>query len=264
MKNKLFMTLIAMLLCLSLAIPAFAEEIAGAAHVVDGAGLLTESEKADLDSALAAAGSKHSLLFAVVTAESLGEQTPMQYADAQFQALYGDADGAMLLVAMETGDWYLSTCGKGITVFTDAGIAYIGEKIVPFLSDGEYKKAFDTFTELCDAFAVQAESGEPYDSGNLPHEPLSTVWIVIAPVVGFLLALLVVGNMKSKLKTVRAQDEAANYIRKDSLIITGSRDLYLYRTVTRTKKAENQDSSSGSSTHESSSGTTHGGGGGKF
>lgn len=179
--------------------------------------------------------------------------------------MYGDVDGVLLLISMEYGDWQISTCGKGITIFTDAGIDYIGEKVVAYLVNDDFKNAFDEFAQLCDDFAVQAESGEPYDSSNLPREPLSALWIVIALVVGFLLALMVVGNMKSKLKTVRSQDGAASYIRDGSMNITNSSDLYLYRTVTRTKKAEeNNNSSSGSSTHTSSSGTTHGGGGGKF
>ncbi len=35
---------------------------------------------------------------------------------------------------------YISTCGYGITVFTDAGIQYIGEQIKEDLSDGDFQK----------------------------------------------------------------------------------------------------------------------------
>lgn len=52
-------------------------------------------------------------------------------------------------------------------------------------------------------------------------------------------------------------------MKKESLNITEKRDLFLYRTVSRTAKPKNE-SSGGSSTHTSSSGSTHGGGGGKF
>lgn len=72
--------------------------------------------------------------------------------------------------------------------------------------------------------------------------------------------------MKGKLKTVRAQKAANSYMKKDSMQITESRDLFLYHTVTRTAKASGGSSGGrgGSSTHRSASGTTHGGGGGKF
>lgn len=266
MKNKLFTLVTVILLCAMLTVGAFALSVPEEqAHFIDDAGLLTENEAESIESALGSVGAKHSLEIAIVTTDSLGDKTAAEYADDAFDAMYGDADGVLLLISMEYGDWYISTCGKGITVFTDAGIEYIGQKIIEHLSDSEFKTAFDEFAQLCDDFAAQAENGEPFDSNNLPREPLSAVWIIIAVVVGFLLSLMVVGNMKSKLKTVRSQDGAADYIRDGSMNITGSRDLYLYRTVTRVKKAdENKNNSSGSSTHTSSSGTTHGGGGGKF
>ena len=101
------------------------------------------------------------------------------------------------------------------------------------------------------------------NSHNLPKEPLSLIWIPISIAVGVCLSFIIVGNMKSKLKTVRFQAAASNYMKNGSLNITESRDLFLYNTVTRTAKPKNN-SSSGSSTHTSSSGSTHGGGGGKF
>lgn len=63
----------------------------------------------------------------------------------------------------------------------------------------------------------------------------------------------------------QAQDGSlpGNYMKRGSLNVTESRDLFLYKTFTRTAKPKNN-SSSGSSMHTSSSGSTHGGGGGKF
>lgn len=164
---------------------------------------------------------------------------------------------------MEDRDWYVSTCGYGITAFTDAGIEYIGEQIKSDLSDGKYASAFDSYAELCDDFITQARTDKPYDNGNLPSKPLSLIWIPIAIVIGFVLAKIIVGSMKSKLKTVREQAAANSYVRSNSMNITDNRDMFLYNTITRTARPKN-DSSSGSSTHTSSSGTTHGGGGGKF
>ena len=170
----------------------------------------------------------------------------------------------MLLISVEDNDWYISTCGYGITVFTDAGIEYIGKQIKGELSDGNFAGAFDKFAYLCDDFITQARTGEPYDVKNLPKEPLSLIWIPIAIVAGFILSLIIVGRMKAKLKTVRFQPAANSYMKAGSMNITESRDLFLYDTVTRTAKPKDNDSGGGSSTHTSSSGSTHGGGGGKF
>ena len=104
----------------------------------------------------------------------------------------------------------------------------------------------------------------PYDVDSLPREPLSFIWIPISIGIGVTLALIIVGVMKSKLKTVRFQTAANSYMKKGSLALTESSDLFLYHTVTRTAKPESSSSSGGSSTHRSSSGTTHGGSSGKF
>ena len=89
-------------------------------------------------------------------------------------------------------------------------------------------------------------------------------WILVAIIVGFILSFITVGNMKSKLKTVRFQPAANSYMKAGSMNITESRDMFLYNTVTRTAKPKDSDSGGGSSTHTSSSGSSHGGGGGKF
>ncbi|MGM9624082.1 MAG: TPM domain-containing protein, partial [Eubacteriales bacterium] len=158
------------------------------------------------------------------------------------------------------GDWYVSTCGYGITAFTDAGIRYIGKQLKQDMKDGNYAEAFRGFINLCDAFLTQARTDRPFDKSNLPREPMSAIWIPMSVIVGIIIAVIVVGGMKGALKTVRFQSEAKNYIKDGSLQITGSRDMFLYRTLSRTERSKD----TGSSTHASSSGMTHGGGGGKF
>ena len=176
-----------------------------------------------------------------------------------------ERDGLLLLISMENRKWYISTTGYGITAFTDAGIQYIGNKLQEPLSDEDYAAAFNTFAELCDDFITEARTGTPYDSSNMPKEPMKRGWILVAIIVGFILSFITVGNMKGKLKTVRFQPAANSYMKAGSMNITESRDMFLYNTVTRTAKPKANDSDSeGSSTHTSSSGSTHGGGGGSF
>jgi hypothetical protein len=38
-------------------------------------------------------------------------------------------DGVLLLVSTGDRKWHISTCGYGITAFTDAGIQYLGEQM---------------------------------------------------------------------------------------------------------------------------------------
>ncbi len=88
--------------------------------------------------------------------------------------------------------------------------------------------------------------------------------LLISLAVGILVSLIVTGKMKGKLKTVRMQPAAEEYVRKGSMLVTESSDLFLYSHVDRRAKSKDDDSGGGSSTHTSSSGSSHGGGGGKF
>lgn len=238
-------------------------------RLIDMAGLLTEHEEEKLIAKLDQVSEEQKLDLVIVTANSLEGSTVQEFADDFYDNHgygYGTGrDGVLLLISMEERDWYISTCGYGITAFTDAGMDYIGEQMVDDLSQGDYAAAFTVFVEQCDQFVKQARTGEPYDKKNLPHELLSWIWLPGSFAVGLALALLVVGVMRGKLKTVHSQAAAGDYVRSGSMHITNSRDLFLYRKVNRrAKPKETASRSSGSSTHTSSSGTTHGGRGGKF
>lgn len=275
MKKKLFVLLLVLVLCLTAAVPVLADNEGFADEyyrVQDMAALLNGSEEAALNEKLDEISLRQNMDIIVATTEDLEGYSVRDYADMLYeQCLFGfgsDKDGLILLISMEDHDWCISTCGYGITAFTDAGIEYIGEQIAPDLSAGNYVAAFSSYAEMCDDFITQARAGEPYDgdgdgdSADTTSQPLSLVWIPAALVIGFIIAKIIVGNMKSELKTVKKQAAANSYVKSGSMNITESRDLFLYHTVTKTAKSKS--SSSGSSTHRSSSGTMHGGGSGKF
>ena len=277
MKKKIWTVLLALVLCLWVTVPTFAESTtaestAGFAgdkdRVVDDANLLSESEETALREKLEEIRVRQKMDIVIVAAKTLNGATPADYADDTYDYNgygYGNnRDGLLLLISMEDRDWYISTTGYGITAFTDAGIQYIGDKIKEHLSDGDYADAFNTFAELCDDFITKARTEKPYDSGNMPKEPMKPGWILVAIIAGFILSFITVGAMKGKLKTVRFQPAANSYMKAGSMNITESRDMFLYNTVTRTAKPKSSDSGGGSSTHTSSFGSSHGGGGGKF
>lgn len=258
MKRKMI-SLLAVLLVLTI----FVLPVSAASpRLADDAELLSDTERAAIEKQLDELSAQYSLDVVIVTVSSTGSRSPMEYADDYFD--YNDyaPDGVLLLVSMEEGDWWISTTGYGIQAFTDAGIAYIGKNIVPYLSDGEYAEAFSVFADLCDQFLSQAKKGDPFDTHNLPKEPFKLVRnAIIALVIGLTAAFFATGSMKKKLKSVVQKAQANDYVTPGSLRITQSRDFHLYTHLDRVEKAQ---TSGGSSTHTSSSGTTHGGGGGKF
>lgn len=237
-------------------------------RLYDAADLLTDGEEDTVLQRLNAVSAAHNMDVVVVTANTLGGKSVRAYADDFYDyngyGLDSENSGVLLLVSMEDRDWYISTTGDGIRTFTDAGIQYIGEQIVSDLSDGDYEAAFLGFADQCEGFMTQAAEGDPYDVGSLPKAPLEGYWVVVAIAIGLVIALMVTGSMKAKLKSVRWQPAADSYVRPGSMILRDNRDTFLYTHVDRTLRPQNDSSSGGSSTHSGSSGTSHGGGGGKF
>ena len=275
--HSLFAALAALILAAALAVPAFAVE-GGFADLYyrmnDSAKVLTEDEDNELEDALEELSLRQSFDVTIATIESMesvGADSMEQFADDLYdycQYGYGpDMDGVLLLL-VSVGDrkWHISTCGYGITAFTDAGIQYLGEQMTPDMADGDYAAAFRTFIQWTDAYITAAREGHPYDVDNMPKEPFSIVYLGVALVIGLITALIVTGVMKSRLKSVAPQRDATSYVRQGSMKLTNQRDLFLYRDVHRTERPKESSSSDsgGSSTHTSSSGTTHGGGGGSF
>ena len=273
--HSLFAALAALILAVTLAVPAFAVE-GGFADLYyrmnDSAGVLTEDEDNELEDALEELSLRQSFDVTIATIESLESvdyDSMEAYADDLYdfcQFGYGPEMDGVLLVSVGDRKWHISTCGYGITAFTDAGIQYLGQQMTPFMADGDYAGAFRTFVQWSDTYIDAARAGHPYEVNNLPREPLSLMYLFLALGIGLVLAWVVVGVMKSQLRSVAFQENAASYVREGSMNLTNSRELFLYRDVSRTEQVEakDSDSSGGSSTHTSSSGTTHGGGGGSF
>lgn len=245
--------------------------------IYDEAELLNDFDEAALKATLESVSSQYDMDVAVVTIDSLeaygytGYDAPMNFADDYFDYNgFGrgeNRDGLVLLLAMESRDWWISTRGRAIRVFTDYGInEYIKNNIIDYLSSGDYAKAFTEYANSAAALIeFEKTHGEPYDydSAKEPVKPFSFGRLVGSLLAGLGAAFVPVSGMKSKLKTVRNQYGARNYAKENSLRVTTANDFFIGRHVSRTA-IERSSSSGGSSTHVSSSGATHGGGGGKF
>ena len=243
--------------------------------LVDDAGLLSASEKQALLKKLEAIKAKNFELV-IVTKNSIGGRNVESYVDDFYDANgygYGEKrDGAILLLSMAERDWAIGTTGFGITALTDAGQAYIMDKVLGSLSSGDYAKAFTTFADLTDQFVDQARTGAPYDTWNMPKGTVSPFWIFGDAVIGMLAALVPMNAQKRRLHTVTTRTEAADYAVSGSFKLNNSSENFVgaqVRTImiprARTDGGNVPHSGgTGSSIHVGSSGTTHGGSHGKF
>lgn len=250
--------------------------------LVDDAGLLSDDEYDALLATLENISAEYGCDVAVVTVDSLGGKSAQDFADDYYDYNgYGsgsDRSGIMLVLSMGDRDWHITTCGYGITAMTDYGREVLSDEFVPYLSGGDYYRAFDIFAEGCENYLRLAADGTPFDrrsdydnddydyGSGFPQWWEIKSYIPIALIIGFVISLIVALCMRGKLKSVRAKQSATDYIVDNSMTLTDSRDIFLYKNVSRMRRSDDNDSGGGggSSTHVSSSGTTHGGGGGKF
>lgn len=237
-------------------------------YVIDNADLLDASQESKLSEQLKTIQKNWQFDVVILTVNSTDEKDITEYADDFFDYEGYGPDGILLLIDMGSRQWAVSTAGTGIDAFTDAGQDYIQEQFKPYLSSGKFYKAFKVFADNCNLFLKKAAKGRPYDVGYLPKEPLPLYWIPLSVFIGMIFAFLVCQSSANSLKTVHRQPYAGSYVKKDSLKMTESRDMFLYRNVTRTRReTQKQSSSSGggkSSVHTSSSGRSHGGSSGSF
>ena len=136
MKKRIIVILFAVLLCLSLSVPAFAQ--GNVPLLVDNADLLTDGEESVLLSNLENISSNQQMDIVIVTVNGLDGETPRDYADDFYDFNCYAEDGVLLLISMENSDWYISTSGYGITAITEAGREYMAEQVVDDLGGGDY------------------------------------------------------------------------------------------------------------------------------
>lgn len=261
--KKIFTKFVISVICLCVGISLISNTKVYAAtdpRLVDSADVLSLGEESVLTSALDRISHEVMCDVVIVIVDDMGVKTAQAFADDYMDyngyGYKGGEDCVLLAVSITDRSYHFSTRGFAMDAFNDDAVENMENHLEKYLTHSEYYDACIEFAEISEDYLVGARNGNYYKA---PFSILSNV--IIASIIGFLIALISVSVMKSKLKSVRSRYTASGYEKKGSMKVTNSRDIYLYRTVTRTRRAQNN--SSGGS-HRSSSGRSHGGGGGRF
>lgn len=279
MKRKLISLLLAILIFAGLTLNVSAAS--DLPLVVDNAGLLSPQEEIALEDKALSLGTEYGMDIVILTADRLDGKRPQNYADDYYDEHgYGDS-GILFLLAMEEREWYISTCGDAIYALTDYGIQELGDTVVPYLSNGEYSKAFTVFLDTLPYYLDSYQDGAPVDgyadySGDYYHGDRETVVhyeqkrspnFLLSLVLGIAAAAVTVLIMRASMNTKRMQHSACDYMKPGSFHLRTHQDIFLYSNVSKVRRQQNNNSGhggGGSSVHTSSGGRSHGGGGGKF
>lgn len=256
-----------------LATPVLAEESSKVSkdYVVDNADLLTQTEENELSEKLQDISDELQFDVVVVTTNSTGSKTATEYADDYFDYNgYGrgsNNDGALFLVDMGDRKWAISTSGYGIEAIVDSALDDMEEEIVPYLKSGDYDGAFNEFADLTYDIVNDAKNGKSYSNSTTSttknHKNIGTN-LIVAFSIGAGISLMIILVYRSKLKPVKFQKEAKEYIVPGSFNLRRSDDVFLYFNITKVPIPKNNDSDDSGSFHSSSSGSSHGGSSGSF
>ena len=125
-------------------------------YLVDDIGLFTDEEKSELIKRLDTIRENHNFDIVIHTTNTFNGKSAMEYADDYYDYNgygYGENhDGCILVINMDSRDWWLSTCGYGIEALTDARIENIGNTFAPELTNGNYYTAMTVFLDKVESY----------------------------------------------------------------------------------------------------------------
>lgn len=254
MKRTLISAILALILCLSLAVTVFADMPGNDMLLIDQADLLTDAEEAQLNQKLESISHAHNAQIVIATIDDIGGASINFYVEQFYDTIgfgYGERkDGVLLLVCMDVREFRILSNGFAASAISGYEIDAISDVIVSDLSDGDYADAFHLFADQCDYYIDGYLNGFPFDFGGK---------LSVALVVGLFVGLITAFVLRGQLKSVYKQSRAHDYMKTDSMRLTAHSDIFLYRNITRTKKE-----SSGGSGGSSRSGSSRSVGGRSF
>ncbi len=239
MKKKLFAFVFAIILCFSSGICAYADDylFEEISPLLDGAMLLTDSEKNEVNNSLAKLSEENGMDFAVVTvlADELGSTDITVYADVLYKNYYHnrDVDGTVILVYSHGGEGEREICivryGKAEDEFTDGKTSDIVDAVKSEIISGDYAQAFSVFVK---------------ESDKVLNPKISWIVLPICLAIGFVIAFIIMKAIASANKSVRNKVNAAEYVRSESLNVVDGSEIYLYSQTRAIPKASSSNSSS--------------------
>lgn len=255
-KRIVSVLIILSLLTVAFSLACFAEGVPESIpHVLDRAGLLSETEIDELEKTASSLTEKYSCGVYIYILDDYSKYSDYRVGIKQCaQDLYdefklgvdngtGNRDLVLLVISMAERDYTVYTNGiKGNEVFNNTGINSLEDAMVPYLRNNNWYGGFSAFLEQTERLfenplednlnAHSQYTTETY--GYEKDEPrVSPFAVIITVFVPCLVALGVCNGFKRRMKNAAVQTTAEAYIPPRGIVMTDRRDIFLNRTVTR-------------------------------
>lgn len=256
---KKFFSLLALMLLITFSVASGAR----LESVTDNAGVLKATEVELLNQKIRNIEQQHKIKIGVAFVKSIGSSDMITASDDLLDDNFanGKNGGIVLLVAMNKHKYEVSADSRMLERITQSeGIPLLKNKFQSDLSAGNYYGAINNFVDGVDELMTYYETNGVAYGQRKPGEfdPMAAGLAVIGAIFcGIMIRSILIGSMSN----VRHAMEAIEYLKKNTVKITESRDTFLFMNVKRRPKGGGGGGSRGGSGGHSSG---HGGGGGSF
>ena len=238
-------------------------------YISDFASLLSASERDKLEEKAIRILEEYDCEARIIIVDSLGGITP-EKASNDFYHNNGLGYGAekscaMLLISLGNvgdRDVHIARWGFADYAYTQYGVdVMLDNYLVPLLREDQFYEAFDVYLDKTSEYFSFAKAGTPYGKSNDAEAMRKEIIqkILIAALISLLIAFGICFAWKSQMKTARIARKADAFIPEGGFALTGQQDMFLYRTVKRTKIESSSGTGAGAGSRAGSS--SHSGGG---
>lgn len=211
----------------SFSLPIYAEE--QPQYIYDDAGLLSNSEKQELESLAQKLGEEDDIAFIVLTINETGIDIE-DYVN-EFQEI-DNRDAFILGLDMKERDVYVDSFNHASIYAKKNRLKSLRQEITPDLSEGHYARAFSNFMNL----AHEYMSLEPEPESNLLYE----WWFQLAAAI--ILASVSVGLIAYR-SGGRVTVNGNTYMNHSTSRVVNQYDRFIRKTVTKQKKPSQNNNS---------------------
>ena len=271
-RGRMYRTILVLVTAMALVIMADLPVRAAEARVFDEYGVLSETEKTELDQRISEIKARFHFDTAFLIMGNIDESWDYRRLAADFMQLndigYGRSrNGMCVLHQPDVRNITIVFRGEIQDAFTVKIQDIILDNCTEKLKDDDTYEAYMTILDDVETGLERTEAGKkirPVDLSRMPRALEILKWILISFGAAAVPALLLTWYQRRRMITLIPQTNADAYREEEGLELQEARDMFLYRTVTRTRKPDKQDFHGGPSRSFTHGGETFSGSSRKY
>ncbi len=214
-------------------------DYSASSYVMDAAGLLNATEAEQLAAKAGLLAEEYGCGVYLMTVPNFKTVTSQREVYEAARELYQrfdlglgtDKTGELLLLSMAERDYALITHGEGNTIFNEYAQIKLEDEFLDDFKDDDWYNGFDDYLDMCETALKMAAEGTPMNAANDPGTLMAGRVFGVLMALGISLAIFAV--LASGHRNVMEKEEASAFLVPNSFHMTGQRDNFVNRNVSR-------------------------------